>query len=226
MVSESKKNIPLQVSKWVKVPLLVDDQEMESLIQQLPSFKVYDVQKVTAPQEGIYESRSFLEKYGEYVAALKQGELPQINDFRPLFSSVWSVSEEALFSLPTPEGRRLLKACEPVVQIQMNQIRYAPEEKVFRTQVYSSDSLYWGIQIGFPHIYLDPRTFETGNTRDFPNMALFSAFQRWIRQATLPTPFLVEGERINSPIRLGKACFSWINQHPQLKANRIAIDRR
>jgi hypothetical protein len=199
---------------------------MQELIELIPAFKVYDVQRVTASDEGIYAPAFFLEKYESYIACLKKGEIPNPADFRSLFSAVWSVTDKALVSIPAQEGRRLLKAAEPSVQTQINQIRYAPEERVFRTQVFSSDSISWGLQIGFPHLYMDPNTYEATKTRDFPNMALFMAIQRWIRQATVPTPFLIEGERINSPIRLGKECFRWIDVHPQLKACGIEIDRR
>jgi hypothetical protein len=220
------QNAPLQVAKWVKIPLLLDFQEMENLLQQIPPFKVYDVQKVTATDEGIYAPGYFLDKYGAYVTYLKRGEIPPLSEFRSIFSAVWSVTEEAISSMPAPKERRLLKATQPSVQTQINQIRYAAEEKVFRTQVYSSDSICWGIQIGFPHLFLNPETFEASKTRDFPNMALFSAIQRWVRSGTLPTPFLVNGERINSPIRIGKECLPWIASHPQLKGQGIAIDRR
>jgi hypothetical protein len=223
---EEKKVSTLQVSKWIKIPLLVDANEMRALVEQLPDFKIYDVQRVTASQEGIYAPSFFLESYESYITCLKQGEVPNPADFRAIFSAVWSVTDKALVSIPAQQGRRLLKAAEPSVQTQINQIRYAPEEKVFRTQVFSSDSISWGLQIGFPHLYMNPTTYEASKTRDFPNMALFMAIQRWIRQATVPTPFLIEGERINSPIRLGKECFRWISDHPQLKACGIGIDYR
>lgn len=223
---ESKVVAPLQVSKWVKIPLLVDVQEMEDLLlNHTPPFKIYDVQKITEKTGGIYEPTDFLEGYGRYVACLKNGGVPAAPAFRSLFSAAWSVTEEVFFSVPTQDDRRLLKAASPVVQTQLNQIRYAPEEKVFRTQVFGSDTLCWGIQVGFPHLFLDPHTYEAANTRTFPNMALFLAIQRWVRHNTVPTPFVVNGEKINSPVRLGRACFSWIASHPQLQEQAIRVDR-
>jgi|ERR1700722_597658 len=218
--------VPLKVSKWVKIPLLVDAHEMEELIETYaPPFKVYDVQRVTQENEGIDDPKYFLEMYRLYIDFLKRGEIPPLSEFRAIFSAVWSVTEEAIYALPAQEGRRVLKAAQPAVQTQLNQIRYAEEENVFRSQIFSSDSICWGIQIGFPHLFLNPHTFEADHTRDFPNMALFLAIQRWIRKQTMPTPFLVKGMRINSPIRLGKACFSWIANHPQLQPLGIEIER-
>ncbi len=218
---------PLQVSKWVKIPMLLDLHEMEDLLMNhTPPFKIYDVQKITGSSSGIYEPVDFLEGYGRYVACLKRGDVPNVAEYNALFSAAWSINEDAFVSMPTQDGRRLLKAITPVVQIQLNQIRYAPEEKVFRTQVFGSDTLCWGIQIGFPHLFLDPQTYEATHTRAFPNMSLFLAIQRWTRHHTVPTPFVVHDEKINSPVRLGKACFSWITSHFQLKQQNIQIEPR
>jgi hypothetical protein len=223
---ESKTVVPMQAAKWVKIPLLIDLGEMEDLIcNHLPPFMLYDVQRVTASHEGIYTPQDFLQCYGHYVALLKTGQIPDPLAFRPFFSAAWSVTEEALYSLPAQEGRRLLKTASPVVQSQMNQIRYAPEEKLFRNQVFATDSITWGIQLAFPHVFMDSKTYAVEKTRQFPNMALFAAIQRWVRSQTVATPFIVNGEKINSPIRLGKACFSWIASHPQLKLQGIVIDR-
>lgn len=222
---ECKTVKPLQVSKWIKVPLLVDACEMEELINSLPPFKVYDVQRVTDKHEGIYDPSAFLEKYRLYVEVLKRKEMPMLQEFRALFSAVWSVTEEALVSLPTQDERRLLKVTLPCIQTQINQIRYDEDQKTFRNQVYSADSISWGIQLGFPHLFLDPSTCQPSSTRDFPNMALFTGIQKWVRTQTVPTPFLINGLKINSPIRLGKRCFTWISNHLQLQANNISIDR-
>lgn len=216
---------PLQVSKWVKIPLLVDVHEMRALLTEHPTpFKIYNVQGITPENEGIYDTDTFLEKYSTYIASLKKGEIPPLNAYRSLFSAVWSVDESSIFSMPVEGGRRLLKAGKPCVQTQLNQIRYSEVENAFRTQVYSPDSICWGIQVGFPFLYLNPDTYEASKTREFPNMALFLTIQRWIRNHTLPTPFVVNGEKINTPIRLGKECFSWISSHPQLLQNGIEID--
>jgi hypothetical protein len=60
-------------------------------------------------------------------------------------------------------------------------------------------------------------------TPSFPNTVLFHQIQRWMRGATIPTPFLVDGKGVNVPLRLGKRCLSWINTHAQLKAKGIRV---
>ncbi len=222
-IVQSKSVIPLQVSKWIKIPLLIDLVEMEHLLHSLPPFFLYDIQRVVGSKEGIYSPTYLLEAYGSYINALKRGEGPNLESFRAPFSMAWSIDEGALYEMATPDHRRLLKAAYPVLQSQMNAIRYAPEEKIFRTQIFGSDTITWGIQVGFPFLFMDPKTCEAEKTNRFPNMSLFSAFQQWVRKETVATPFLIDQQQLNSPIRLGKKCFSWIGNHPQLKALGIAV---
>jgi len=66
-----------------------------------------------------------------------------------------------------------------------------------------------------------PETMELIELKFSP---LFQKIKVWIRDNTRATPFLVDGERKNVPMRLGKKCFSWINTHPGLYEY-ISVDR-
>lgn len=210
----------LSVSKWIKLPLLIDTQEMEALFGALPSFQIYDVQRVTSKGEGILSPDAFLSLYASYIADLKNGKCPP-----PLPSPVWSLIPEALHILSVEGERQLFKPILPVVQMQAHALRYSHDDRSFRSQLFGSDGIAWGLQLGYPQIYEEPKTHAILPTRDLPNGPLFRAIQQWVRHHTSPTPFVVEGVRQNVPARLGKACFSWINTHPDLIKKGITIER-
>jgi hypothetical protein len=90
----------------------------------------------------------------------------------------------------------------------------------FRPMILSQNSIFWGLQFSFPQVYQDPKT---GALKEAEVSPLFQAIRKWIRNTTVPTPMMVEGKRVNIPIRLGKRCFSWINRHPQLKCKVMEI---
>ena len=103
---------------------------------------------------------------------------------------------------------------------------YSEHDGKFRPMVFGLDSVTWGLQFSYPQLFMDGRTkeaFAVVESEEFPNTALFHQLQRWMRQNTLPTPFLVDGKRVNSPIRLGKACLPWINRHPQLAPKHLQV---
>ncbi|MFZ0564595.1 MAG: hypothetical protein WAM28_00130 [Chlamydiales bacterium] len=218
----------MRASKWIKVPFLIDEIEMESLFEHLKetvgSFFLYQVQGLSLALEGVISPSAFLQVYSQYVSLLKQGEIPSLEVFRHPFSYAISVSSEAFSTFPLAKGRQLIKATSPVVQMQPNQIRYSKEEKRFRAQVFSHDSISWGVQLAYPQLFQDEKTDEIRSVRGLPNTLLFQAIQKWIRKYTRATPFIVEKKQLNEPIRLGLTCFSWIHSHPQLKTENITVN--
>ena len=211
----------LNVSKWIKIPLLLEVEEMEDLFHSI-SFHLYRVGCVIPKGEGVISPEAFVALYRTYIETLKGGEVPPSS---PFFTTVLSVTEEALETLEVDEHRELLKPKLPVVQMQGHAVRYSAEDGEFRSQLYGSDGISWGIQLGYPQIYEEPTTHAIIQTRELPNGPLFHAIQKWVRQHTRATPFIVEGQRKNVPIRLGKKCFEWIEVHPQLKERGISVDR-
>lgn len=226
--STLKDEGPLNVSKWIKLPLLIDVEEMVSLLhfvkEQAGPFWLFNVQGVMHVDEGILSPEAFLDVYREYIAALQSGEVASLERFNSHFSYVLSMTEEALYAIDCGSNRRLLKACLPVVQMQPNRCGYSLEDQTFRTQVYGQNTFSWGMQLGYPHVFQNPKTLEVYSVHDLPNTPLFGAIQKWVRSNTRPTPFLIDGQKKNEPIRLGKACFAWINQHSQLREQNISVE--
>jgi hypothetical protein len=92
--------------------------------------------------------------------------------------------------------------------------------------VLSTESVTWGVQFSYPQLYQDPKSHriaKVADSIDFPNTSLFARMLKWLRHNTLPTPFFVHGQRVNAPIRIGRACLKWIDQHPQLKEKEIRV---
>jgi hypothetical protein len=220
--------MPLQASKWIDLQLLVDELEMAEMVAALGDFEIFMVGRLCSRNEGQLTQRQFIEAYGSYVQALKAGELPNEQTFRPLFSSIFTVHRDALAQMVTGDGRRILRVTKPVVQLQLNKISYSHADGKFRSMVFGSESFFWGLQLSYPQLYLDSETKEVYKTRDserFPNGELFRNIQQWQREHTIPTPFHVDGRCVNVPMRLGRKSLSWINSHPQLAAHRISVSQ-
>ena len=86
--------------------------------------------------------------------------------------------------------------------------------------VLSTESVTWGIQFSYPQLYQDPKSYritKVVDSSEFPNTSVFARMLKWLRHHTLPTPFSVDGQRVNVPIRIGRSCLEWIHMHPQLK---------
>jgi hypothetical protein len=216
----------LEVSKWLKLQVLADPQEMRSLFRSLGHFEIYLTSGLTKKGHGLIAQEDFLLCYEDYANALKAGKIPDESRYRPYFSSVFVTSTDSLYALPMDETRQLIRASRPVVQLQPHSMDYSPLDGKFRPMIFGSDSILWGIQFSYPQLYMNPESHQVMQVIDneyFTSTSLFKKIQRWLRQETIPTPFWVGDTKVNVPMRLGKLCLEWINVHPQLAKKNLRI---
>jgi hypothetical protein len=275
----------LQVSKWIKVQMLLSAEEMGHLFSQLEPFSIFHVSAPVALEDACIEKQAFCASYASYVDALKAGELPNESPLRRLFSAALSTTSDVLYAMdvyrnrvnsslsgcakaveksigmagdsilanttpaipidsrrfdasqkgyfspdcgigPERHTKYLIKPIRPVIQLQGHHFFYSTLDEKFHPMVLGPDSVTWGIQFSYPQIYQHPQSHlyaKVDDSLDFPNTALFRRLTQWMREHTTATPFIVQEKRTNSPIRLGKKCFSWIAKHPQLVAKQILV---
>jgi hypothetical protein len=215
-----------KTSKLLKVPVLLESEEMKDLLDALGEVLFFETGGIFDKEKGILNRAEFIALYAEYIESLKKCVSPEIKKFASSFSSAMSISPDLLYSVSVDEKRHIIKARKPVIQLTLNQIQYSKEDNSFRSMVYGEGAITWGVQFSYPQIYQNPHTQEildVDESPEFPNTAVFHTLQKWIRHNSMATPFIVEGVRINVPIRLGKKCFSWINNHPDLVKKGIKV---
>lgn len=208
-----------QGSKYLKYQVLCDVAEMQTLVDG--TFSIY-------PLSGLHDGEPiaparFLEEYGRWMEALKQGHVPTEEQLRRILAAAFTAEIDALWKQVVPGGRYLIKMAKPVIQVQAHFFTYSSLDGVFRPMTMGEKAIFWGVQFSFPQIYQDPRTMEFHEVEESPNTALFQRIKQWVRDQTRATPFVVEGKRINVPIRIGKSCLSWIERHPQLGEQHIGV---
>lgn len=216
----------LQTSKWLKIQVLLDAEEMKLLCDTLEPFYFYLCGSVCNPGEGELSKDAFIEHYGRYIADLQKGVLPDPAGYRQLFSPVMTTTTDVLYSIPLSEGKQLIRVSKPVIQLQAHHMGYSETDGKFRPMVFGGESIPWGIQFSYPQLFRDNATkevMEVRNSPEFPNGQLFQALQKWMRSHTIPVPFSVNGETMNVPIRIGKKCLSWINKYPKLQEKGIKV---
>ncbi len=214
----------MEASKWLQVQALLDIDEMTQLFEALGSFKMYKIGTLLNRDETELTKDKFLDTYRNYVSILKEGKVPLELDYRSEFTSVITVSPDLIEVVPVEGGRQIIRVVKPVIQIQVHRLGYSVIEEKFRPMVKGKESITWGVQFSYPQLFQEAEeVYKVDESELFPNTRLFHILQKWMRQQTIPTPFLVDGKKMNVPIRLGKNCFSWINRHPQLIEKNITV---
>ena len=216
----------LQVSKWIRVQVLLDQEEIVDLFKKLEPFYLIAVSKPVVEQNALLAQNDFLQAYSKYIQSLKKGRVAQDSYLRECFSCAITRSKEMFYAMPVSEERFLIRPILPVIQMQMHQFLFSPVEKVFYPMVLGQKTVSWGVQFSYPQFYQNPKTKEITRVikkEEFPNTELFALLMKWVRQCTIPTPFLIGEERINASIRIGKKCMSWVHSHPQLQELGIKV---
>lgn len=212
---------PLQATKWISIQALLEVEELISLFSLSP-FKIIQTGRVVPMQKKEIPHPLFFEIYKSYIDALKVGEVNMTQTIRETFSCCLtkddsSISEQVL------QNNVIARATLPVVQLQVSSFHLSKEPLKIFPQVFGKDTISWGLYISFPQLYQDQETGEPKNSRTTSNGELFHLFQKWTRENTLPTTFLIDDKKLATPLRLGKKCLSWINTHPQLTDLKVAL---
>jgi hypothetical protein len=206
-----------QASKWLFYRVLLDEAEMENLFSSLPPFELYATHGIVSPDEVQFSREEFLAQYGAYVQKLKKGETPIVP--KPLFSAAVSATKEAFYQMEVSKGV-IVKVAKPIVQLSAHHFNYSSETGDFHFMVHSKEAVEWGLQFSYPQIYSnshDAEIIEVMKDRTYPNTELFRSLMKWMRSHTRPTPFEIQGKRVNSQARIGNRCFEWIGHHQGLK---------
>lgn len=211
-----------QGSKWLKLQVLCDASELASLFQKLEPFAIYPLTGLLSLDRIPLSKEFFLSSYSSWMETLQKGSLPSDLELRQVLACAMSREEDA-FWLQKIGDRYLVKISKPVVQVQAHFFTYSPIDGAFRPMSMGAGSIFWGLQFSFPQVYQNPKTMELLEPEESPNQDLFRQIRLWGREETRSAPFVVEGKKNQTPIRLGKQCFSWINRHPQLIEKQISI---
>lgn len=204
------KDVPsYQASKWFKLPLFLNKIEMQAFLEKLPDVTIAPLSGVIPEKETELSKEGFLALYEGYLKTLPQ--------FSPRIISAITLDQNDLRAVPV-EGGLLMRIVRPVVQVQPYYLNYSTTDGKFHEMSYSRDSLSWGLLFSFPQLFSDPATKDAlkVSDEDFANAALFKSIQRFAREHTVPTPFLVNGKLINHSSRIGKQMIQDIHIHPQL----------
>lgn len=222
-ISAPEKEGNFSVSKWIKHQVLLDASEIRALYEHLSPFYFLNVSTLSPLDDMIISSEQFLASYLAYIEGLQAGN-PLEKPPRE-FSCAVSVHLDALYAHEIQPGRYMAKPLLPWIQLQPHRFFHSKIAQTIHPMVMGPESIQWGIQFAYPQIFFDgvKGVYSKVNSEKFPNTALFTKLIQWFRLQTVPTTFVYEGQKISTPLRLGKRCFSWIASHPQLLRQGLVV---
>jgi hypothetical protein len=223
-LSDPSKEVKYSVSKWMKHQVLLDVPEMETLCQHLGAVNFFNVSEILPLGDLELSHEKFLSSYSRYIEGLKSGTPSFDFNIKRHFSSAVTIDPQTLYACPIGSDRFMAKPSIPLIQLQQHRFFPSKTAGEFHPMVMSQESIHWGIQFAYPQIFHDGSLYtKVTDPKMFPNTPLFTKLIQWFRANTVPTTFMWDGKKIATSFRLGKQCFSWINNHPQLKEQGILV---
>ncbi len=203
-------------SKWQKLQVFLSKVELENLFSSLEKVRIFPLGKILSLDDREVSIEEYIGLYQRGLEDLFDGKEP-----KTLFTAAWTNDIFDLTEVKTKDGRALWQIKRPVIQVNPHFFRYSHVDKAFRPNVYSGDRVFWGLQFAFPGIFQDEKK-QLFETKEFVNFIYFTKLRKWIRDNTFATPFIIDGIRVISPMRIGREILGTL-KHPHLVREKIEI---
>lgn len=197
-------------SKWQKIQVLLDPIEMENLLRYLSPLAILNISEVVPFDKTSLTIDTFMNKYQKYIDMLR-GKTP-----KQKISLTYALSQqiENFRAIAVGQKQYICRPLQPEVHMQTHEFLLDSNGKIL-PQVFSKETISWGIQLSYPAIFQNAYTMEViqATRTSFNGWKVFSCIRNWIRTHTLPLPVHYQEKIIQLPIRLGKKAATWIQDH-------------
>lgn len=210
-------------SRWLQVAVLLEGVELLDLLQTFSNLQVFVTSGVVGKGQEQVTAEDYCIRYENHLKAIQASQRVESSSL----AISLSVCPSCLYVMSVGEQGRLVRVRRPVIEVRPHSLGYCKLDGKFRSMIRGESAIFWGIELSYPQLYQSPQSGEILATTDpaaFPNALIFRNIQRWMRQHTRPTPFIVEGRVLPISARLGRRC-EWAYQHPQLLQQGIGLKR-
>lgn len=223
-ISHPSQEKALQASKWMYIRMLLDPEELIDLFSKITPAFLLNISTVCRYNSIMTSTQELIDVYTQYIQSLQEGRGYQ--DYTKALSWALSSTLDPFYLMQLQEERFLVKLKKPVIRMQHFHFHYIFEQHSFILTHHAEHSIAWGLEFSFPQFYQDAHTclpVEVFKNHHYPNTQVFKMMQKWVRDYTVPVPFIMDGNKKVAPFRLGKKCFKWIHLYPDLRKRGLAV---
>lgn len=221
LISTLIKEGPFLASKWNKQIAFLDPTELKELFSHLSPFSIHPLGKVVEKEQSEISLEAFIDSYTGLIDRLKIQGFLQKEDFKAFDAFAISCKKDAFYLLEIKNGY-LIKPRAPHIMIRPHFFDYSDR---FRSGVLGLNSLFWGLEFSFPHIFQDPKTKKIEKVSVLSeNSILFTKIRKYLRKISNSTTFTVGDKKYPVAYRLGKKCFPLIKNYTKLHNRDIHVE--
>ncbi len=206
----------MNCSKWLRHAVLLELSEIKDLLDSLGECFILPGTGLVAEDNWRIDKEELLSKYAEYLECIKSSAEAPPSLLKRFFTMMISPEDRDFYAVKAGESKYLIKACFPVIQVQLYHCFISRFDKKIHPMALSKDSFFFGLQFSYPQIYEDPKTHLFSKVlleKKFSSSLVFKKLAQWLRQNTRPVPLMIQESRVPAPFRMGKKSQELVNSH-------------
>ncbi len=210
----------MHCSKWLKHAALLESSALRDLLAEMGPLFFLPASGIVLEDSWRTSQDDFLARYDSYIESLLVTKAFPSAETRRFFSLMLSPSLDDFYAIKTGEGRFALKACKPVIQVQLYHAFISSFDHQIHSMALSPGSFAFGLQISYPQIYEDPKTHQFSKvltSEEFASSLPFKKMVQWFRKNTKPAVLFIDQQRVCAPFRVGKEGRDFVGLHVELQ---------
>lgn len=195
-------------SKWIHLTFFISEKEWEVLLSQFPELLLFSLKNPQKESEIIKDNAFFLSAYKEDVQKFLKGE--KLSCYKDIFPFALTADPSDL-GLKRVDGDRVLVSIrKPLLLVRPHFFSLSQIDK----KITKGKNIFWGTQLSYPLVYIDPDTHEIQEGMKAKNGAIFKAIRKWLRKNTHYVSILSNQEKIECPYRISREIYRSIQEMP------------
>lgn len=201
------------VSKWLYLYLLLDSQDWRLFFQEFSPFNCLITSSLQKKNHFCVPFEDFINAYEEYALLLKKDGCIDLSKFRTIFSISLTKDIDDYEMLEFEDERVLIKPQLPMIQFRPCSWLLSSNDEV-KMRNYGGSSVSWGIEIGYPGVFQDPKTKQIKNAlTELINGQFYKEIMRWVRKHSTCVTLQSNDIMIKTPLRIGENAKKWMNEY-------------
>ncbi len=207
-------------SKWIHHSFFLSPTEWEELFSSIPGFLCFSLKNPQHESEILKDKKELFTAYREDVERfLHSKALIHSQKILPL---ALTRDPQDLGLQKVADGRVLVSIRRPLLLLRPHFFSLSQLD----LSIAGGKRVFWGLQVSYPLVYIDPTSQEIQEGIQAPNGAIFTSFRKWIRKKTKYISLRIGEKRIACPYRISKEMIPLLKKNPSSLPEGVSVEEK
>lgn len=207
--------------------MLLDPSTLEQIFSHLSPVYFVNLSVTNSEQELLFSKERVLAFYSDYIEQIKAGKEVDHLAVKKKLSLHMTKEPSSCYKMGL-DGRDVyfVKEREPGIRVMLHQFAWDLENKETHSNVHGKGGISWGLEFSYPQIFgssLGGDVIYLAKEKQRANTLLFTELKRLVRRFSKPVAFLLDGQRVQTTLRIDDGAKAWVGAHQGMKDHGIEV---